>query len=345
MGRQAAGGAAAKVARPGPAPADVVRGFTRGTEWPRGVVWFGVRSFWGHLRHLIAAAIATENIDCRDWMSPDEPRELLARIARAARRRSRRPPASPTALGRDVYVDFVADTGDDMAVSRAVARAGVRAPTSSRSGSAGRGPDRAARRHPLLRRRHRLPGRDRQGDHQPGDRALEQVLEALPTTTGGRRVLLGIPGNHDWYDGLDGFARMFRRRAAGRGSRARAWPPSARLVIEHYAEWATRVRCAAAPSTSPRRWRSSGYTPVQSASLLRAPPRARHRPGGGRSPAHGHRFAPARFLGDAPARAPGVGHPGRAPRSRLSVRRAEPGGRQDGRDPAPRPRGGARPSS
>jgi hypothetical protein len=25
------------------------------------------------------------------------------------------------------------------------------------------------------------------------------------------RVLLGIPGNHDWYDGLDGFARFFRR--------------------------------------------------------------------------------------------------------------------------------------
>jgi len=24
-------------------------------------------------------------------------------------------------------------------------------------------------------------------------------------------VLLGIPGNHDWYDGLDGFARLFRR--------------------------------------------------------------------------------------------------------------------------------------
>ena len=25
------------------------------------------------------------------------------------------------------------------------------------------------------------------------------------------RVMLGIPGNHDWYDGLDGFARLFRR--------------------------------------------------------------------------------------------------------------------------------------
>src|SRR5262249_39514580 len=30
--------------------------------------------------------------------------------------------------------------------------------------------------------------------------------------SGPKRVLLGIPGNHDWYDGLDGFARLFRRR-------------------------------------------------------------------------------------------------------------------------------------
>ena len=26
-------------------------------------------------------------------------------------------------------------------------------------------------------------------------------------------MLLGIPGNHDWYDGLDGFGRLFRRSA------------------------------------------------------------------------------------------------------------------------------------
>jgi hypothetical protein len=30
---------------------------------------------------------------------------------------------------------------------------------------------------------------------------------------GRRRVALGIPGNHDWYDGLDGFGRLFRRSA------------------------------------------------------------------------------------------------------------------------------------
>jgi len=30
------------------------------------------------------------------------------------------------------------------------------------------------------------------------------------------RPLLGIPGNHDWYDNLDGFNRVFRRRTPGR---------------------------------------------------------------------------------------------------------------------------------
>ena len=30
---------------------------------------------------------------------------------------------------------------------------------------------------------------------------------------GKKRALLGIPGNHDWFDGLDGFARVFRARS------------------------------------------------------------------------------------------------------------------------------------
>src|SRR5262245_21086507 len=69
------------VARPAPQADGVVRRFTRGTEYPRGIVWFGATSFWGHLRHLLTSAIATENIDSRDWMTPDEPRVLLKRIA------------------------------------------------------------------------------------------------------------------------------------------------------------------------------------------------------------------------------------------------------------------------
>jgi hypothetical protein len=99
----------------------VLHRFTRGKEHPRGVVWFGATSFWGHLRHFAASAVATENIDSRDWMTADAPQALLARAAELLGG----DPGAPTlseALGRDVYVDFVADTGDDTAVSRAVAR-------------------------------------------------------------------------------------------------------------------------------------------------------------------------------------------------------------------------------
>ena len=186
------------------------------------MVWFGARSFWGHLRHLVSAAIASESVDSRDWMTPDEPAALRARILELLGG----DPAGASlteGLGRDVYVDFVADTGDDVAVSRAVAR--------------------------LVFAPYELPDPDRPGHFLTaprgdilffgGDTAYpvataqeilnrvivpwNQVLEALPDD-GRQRVLLGIPGNHDWYDGLDGFARMFRRRAARRrtaGARGR----------------------------------------------------------------------------------------------------------------------------
>src|SRR5262245_44399648 len=70
----------AHVSRPGAPPEEVLHRFTRGKEKPRGVVWFGARSFWGHLRHLGASAIATDSVDRRDWMTPDKPRDLITRI-------------------------------------------------------------------------------------------------------------------------------------------------------------------------------------------------------------------------------------------------------------------------
>jgi hypothetical protein len=253
--------------RPGPVPGGILRRFTRGAELPRGVVWFGATSFWGHLRHFVAAAIAAQSVDSRDWMTPDEPRALLARIAE----RLGGDPRAATltgALGRDVYVDFVADTGDDVAVSRAVAR--------------------------LLFAPYELPDPDRSGAflHAPrgdillfgGDTAYpvataeqlvsrviapwNQVLQALPDD-GRRRVLLGVPGNHDWYDGLDGFGRMFRRPAAGAVVR-----PSARSVspkmLEHYAEWA-RGFVRGDKMAKPDALALHGYAPVQNASYFALP--------------------------------------------------------------------------
>src|SRR5262245_20784920 len=96
--------------RPGPPSYAIRRRFHRGHAKPRGVVWFGVRSFWGHLRHFIASAIATEDIDSRDWMTPDHPQTLLARASQVL---AGAPDAEclVDAIGRDLWIDFVADTG------------------------------------------------------------------------------------------------------------------------------------------------------------------------------------------------------------------------------------------
>jgi hypothetical protein len=242
--------------------------FVRGTEHPRGVVWFGVRSFWGHLRHFLAAAIATEDVDSRDWMTADEPRALNARVAEVLGA-AFDADSLVEALGRDLWLDFVADTGDDVAVSRAVAG--------------------------LIFADYELPDPDVAGNflHAPrgdvllfgGDTAypvataqeitnrvivpFNQVLEKLPLDR--PRVLLGIPGNHDWYDGLDGFARMFRRTADDEEGVAR---PSvvgiSQLMIERYAEWA-RQFVRGGKIEKPKALALTGYQPVQSASYFALP--------------------------------------------------------------------------
>jgi len=242
--------------------------FVRGAERPRGVVWFGVRSFWGHLRHFAAAAIATEDVDSRDWMTADDPVELKTRVAEVLGSNSAQATLVET-LERDLWLDFVADTGDDVAVSRAVARlifAEYELPDPDAEGSSLRAP-----RGEIL-----LFGGD---TAYPVATAQEitnrvivpfnQILEALPP--GPPRVLLGIPGNHDWYDGLDGFARMFRRTADDEEGVAR---PSvagiSQRMIERYAEWA-RQFVRGGKIDKPKALALSGYQPVQSASYFALP--------------------------------------------------------------------------
>jgi hypothetical protein len=250
--------------RPERAPSAIRSRFTRGGERPRGVVWFGIRSFWGHWRHFLAAAIATEDVDSRDWMTPDEPAQLLARVAERLGGNA----AAPTlmdAVGRDLFVDFIADTGDDVAVSRAVAR--------------------------LLFAEYELPDPDHPDGfvHAPrgeilifgGDTAypvataqeitsrviapFNQVLETLPPDPT-PRVLLGIPGNHDWYDGLDGFARMFRRRP-GNDEEPASVVRFSPLMLQHYAEWA-REFVRGGKIEKPRALVLRDYVPVQNASYF-----------------------------------------------------------------------------
>jgi hypothetical protein len=179
--------------------------FRRGSREPYGIRWFGSTALVGHLRHLGAERLASRQRDTRDWMRAQPPAGLLREVARVLEA----PGEGGTLverLGREVWIDFVADTGDDSEVSAAVAGM-VFAEYALQDGS-----HRVLPRGDLL-----IFGGD---TAYPLSSAPEiarrlthpwnQVLARLGAPARAR-AMLAIPGNHDWYDGLDGFARLFRR--------------------------------------------------------------------------------------------------------------------------------------
>lgn len=183
--------------------------FHRGTHPPYAIRWFGSTALLGHLRRVAASIVASQAVDTRDWMRPERPHELLAHAARVLRAPGADAPTLVERLGRPLWIDFVSDTGDDRDVSAAVARLVFTeyAPAEDREGTI------------LPRGDILLFGGDTAYPVATGREILRRVVqpwnEVLQEvgTGGRRRVLLGIPGNHDWYDGLDGFARLFRRDA------------------------------------------------------------------------------------------------------------------------------------
>lgn len=192
-------------------PADVPKLFyRRGNRWPRAIAWFGFKSFWGHLWHLAASVIATEDIDCRDWMQPDTARALTRKIAETLG--ANRPEATTLteALEDDVWVDFIADTGDDFSVSKAVAKL-LAAHYEVED------PDDTKKKIVLPRGHILIFGGDTAypvaTDIEIHNRVIVPFNQVLRSKFDGKpRALLGVPGNHDWYAGLDGFGRMFRAR-------------------------------------------------------------------------------------------------------------------------------------
>ncbi|HMJ09913.1 MAG TPA: hypothetical protein VK524_00840, partial [Polyangiaceae bacterium] len=80
------------------------------------------------------------------------------------------------------------------------------------------------------------------------------------------------PGNHDWYDGLDGFGRMFRRHVdyAHDGQARPTLHGSTRTLLGHYAEWA-REFVRGGQVEKPKTLDLIGYTAVQAASYFVLP--------------------------------------------------------------------------
>src|SRR5262245_64289925 len=145
----------------------------------------------------------------RDLMKPDQPAILLDRVCEVLGASTSGSNLTER-LGREVWIDFVADTGDDHDVSLAVGSmlfseyllSGDEARVLPRGDILLFGGDTAypaATANELQRR-------------------LLQPWNSLLRQKKGRqrpRVLLGIPGNHDWYAGLDGFGRLFRKSVLG----------------------------------------------------------------------------------------------------------------------------------
>jgi hypothetical protein len=182
--------------------------FRQGAHPPFGIRWYGVTSLFGHLRNFTARAIATESVDSRDWMRPNAPADLLGLSLGVLGQKAPVGETLVEALGRPVWIDFVADTGDDRDVSAAVG-AMLASTYDADDGTGSRlflprgdvlvfGGDVS---YPVataneIYKRLVLPWN-------------EQLRKRLASSR--KRVVLGVPGNHDWYDGLDGFGRLFRR--------------------------------------------------------------------------------------------------------------------------------------
>lgn len=251
--------------RPEPAPRDAAKlHYRKGRRYPRAIAWFGARSFWGHLWHLMASVIATEDIDSRDWMVAEDRAELTKRIADELGGDG--DAASLTeALEADLWIDFVADTGDDSSVSAAVARmlfARYEVDDPDAPGT----PLELPRGHVLLF------GGDTAypvaTDLEIHNRVTVPWNKVLRTVQdGARRVLLGVPGNHDWYAGLDGFGRMFRRRRGhvDRQTKLATDEVDRKGQVGHLVQWIEAFRVGHYVVKRPT-LPLEGYAPVQSAS-------------------------------------------------------------------------------
>jgi hypothetical protein len=237
----------------------------------------------------VASAIAAESIDARDWMRPARAERLLAHVVQVLGGDATKATVVE-ALGRPLWVDFVADTGDDHDVSQAVARMLFRAYSVD-----GDGGPRVLPRGDVL-----LFGGDTAYPVATGEEIARRLVAPWNdvlregSDEERRRVLLGIPGNHDWYDGLDGFGRLFRRNPHGvlgdddeprsalgrRQVKREAGIVARQLHIDELggivrglaAAWrSVRAFVAGEKIPRPRRLALIGYDPVQDASYWALP--------------------------------------------------------------------------
>ena len=171
-------------------------------------------------------------------------------------------------MGGEVWIDFVSDCGDDVTVSEAVARLFVREYEVS-------DPDRDGEKLVLPRGDILFLGGDlaypvatvnemTRRLVEPWNRVLEQH------TAGGPRVLLAIPGNHDWYDGLDGFSRLCQAPCAFEDAPPQSDPLHPQHEEHPVLAWAEAF-ARGDQVKKPTALALAGYLAVQRASYFRLP--------------------------------------------------------------------------
>ncbi len=197
-------------------------------------------------------------------MEADEPVELTRRVAREIGGDAAAPSLTE-ALDGDLWIDFVADTGDCIAVSQAVARI-LFADYEVDDPDAPGQPLHLPRGHLLVFGGDTAyPVATDLEIHNrvivPWNRVLRGAADGKP------RALLGVPGNHDWFAGLDGFGRMFRRRrgSVDRAPRVRGLGLDRYGQIGHFIEWFEAFRVGTYVGKRPT-LPLDGYVPMQSAS-------------------------------------------------------------------------------
>jgi len=190
----------------GPQLPEYVASRPRARHWDRPTAWLLGAQIAGSLRRLLLSSIHT-GFDLRDWMSPGEPFVYHR-------------DGAPLDGGDEFWLDYLADTGDAPKLvywlGEALQRDALEAPDGT-----------------VLRRgRVLVVGGD--SAYPIADQAAlrERVqaplvwayrkLHGLEWPPGGAPVvcdLFAIPGNHDYYDALDGFARQFRAPATAEDER------------------------------------------------------------------------------------------------------------------------------
>lgn len=99
--------------------------FRRGARESYGIRWFGSTALLGHLRQLGAEALASGQLDTRDWMRPQPPTELLdeSAIGRCRRRRTGCCPSRRTSTSGAGTVSFAPSTSGSGCSSTSAGRA------------------------------------------------------------------------------------------------------------------------------------------------------------------------------------------------------------------------------